>query len=306
MMVTGKEQELAEKLRDDINYHNYRYYVLDDPEIPDSEYDRMLRELQELEAAHPELVTPDSPTQRVGAEPLDAFSEVKHEVPMLSLGNAFDEQEVNDFDRRAREKLGIKNIDYAVEPKLDGLAISLLYVNGMLERAATRGDGNTGEDVTLNVRTIDAIPLRLRGTGYPKKLEVRGEVIMTKAGFNQLNETQRKNNAKLFANPRNAAAGSLRQLDPRITATRPLSFFAYGVGAVEQGKLKDTHSAIMQQLKDWGIRINPESKTVNGVSGGLDYYEQLQKNRDRLDSDIDGIVYKVDRLDFQQALGFVA
>jgi DNA ligase (NAD+) len=305
-MTANKEQQHAEKLRNDINYHNYRYYVLDDPEIPDSEYDRLLRELQELEAKHPELVTHDSPTQRVGAEPLDAFSEVKHEVPMLSLGNAFNDQEVSDFDRRAREKLDVQSIEYAVEPKLDGLAISLLYINGVLERAATRGDGNTGEDVTLNVRTIEAIPLRLMGKDYPLKLEVRGEVIMTKAGFNQLNENQRENDAKLFANPRNAAAGSLRQLDPKITATRPLSFYAYGVGVVEQGKLPASHSAIMQQLKDWGMRINPESKTVNGARGCLDYYEQLEKKRDALDYDIDGIVYKVNRLDYQKKLGFVA
>lgn len=305
-MAASKEQQRAEKLRDEINYHNYRYYVLDDPEIPDIEYDRLLRELQQLEAANPELITHDSPTQRVGAEPLNAFSEVKHEVPMLSLGNAFNDQEVSDFDRRAREKLNVKSIEYSVEPKLDGLAISLLYKNGVLDRAATRGDGATGEDVTLNVRTIDAIPLRLMGKDYPEKLEVRGEVIMTKAGFNQLNETQRKNNAKLFANPRNAAAGSLRQLDPKITASRPLSFYAYGIGVADKAKLPGTHSAIMQQLKSWGVRINPESKTVKGAQGCLEYYEQLQEKRDSLDYDIDGIVYKVDRLDYQQQLGFVA
>lgn len=305
-MASTKEQKRAKELREQINYHNYRYYVLDNPEIPDSEYDRLLRELQELETEYPELITPDSPTQRVGAEPLSSFAEVKHEVPMLSLGNAFNEQEVLDFDRRAREKANLKNIEYAVEPKLDGLAISLLYIDGLLERAATRGDGTTGEDVTLNVRTIDAIPLRLMNKGYPKKLEVRGEVIMTKAGFEQLNEMQRKNNAKLFANPRNAAAGSLRQLDPKITATRPLSFFAYGVGVVEGAKLPATHSEIMNKLKQWGIRINPESKTVKGVEGCLAYYGEMQNKRDKLDYDIDGIVYKVNSLDTQQELGFVA
>ncbi|MGD8811301.1 MAG: NAD-dependent DNA ligase LigA [Thioalkalispiraceae bacterium] len=305
-MASTKEQKRAKELREQINYHNYRYYVLDNPEIPDSEYDRLLRELQELETEHPELITPDSPTQRVGAEPLSSFAEVKHEVPMLSLGNAFNEQEVLDFDRRAREKANLKNIEYAVEPKLDGLAISLLYIDGLLVRAATRGDGTTGEDVTLNVRTIDAIPLRLMNKGYPKKLEVRGEVIMTKAGFEQLNEMQRKNNAKLFANPRNAAAGSLRQLDPKITATRPLSFFAYGVGVVEGAKLPATHSEIMNKLKQWGIRINPESKTVKGVEGCLAYYGEMQNKRDKLDYDIDGIVYKVNSLDTQQELGFVA
>ena len=306
MSPEKQQQQRAEKLRDEINYHNYLYYVLDSPEIPDSEYDRLLRELEELEAAHPELITPDSPTQRVGAQPLEAFSEVKHEVPMLSLGNAFNDQEVSDFDRRAREKANLKDIVYSVEPKLDGLAISLLYIDGVLERAATRGDGTTGEDVTLNVRTIDAIPLRLFGKGYPAKLEVRGEVIMTKAGFNQLNEMQRANNAKLFANPRNAAAGSLRQLDPKITATRPLSFFAYGVGVVKGAVLADTHSGVMQQLKKWGIRINPESKTVKGVKGCLAYYQQMQNKRDALDYDIDGIVYKVDSLEAQNHLGFVA
>jgi len=305
-MSSGKQQQRVEKLREEINYHNYRYYVLDDPEIPDSEYDRLLRDLQELEAESDEPIPMDSPTQRVGAQPLDAFSEVKHEVPMLSLGNAFNDQEVSDFDRRAREKSNLKNIEYAVEPKLDGLAISLLYIDGVLERAATRGDGSTGEDVTLNVRTIDAVPLRLMGKSYPKKLEVRGEVIMTKAGFNQLNEIQRKNEAKLFANPRNAAAGSLRQLDPKITATRPLSFYAYGIGVVDGVKLPNTHSAIMQQLKDWGIRINPESKTVKGADGCIEYYQYLQNKRDSLDYDIDGIVYKVNSLDVQQQLGFVA
>lgn len=305
-MSLTKEKQRVEKLREEINYHNYRYYVLDDPEIPDSEYDRLLRELQEIESAHPELITADSPTQRVGAQPLEFFSEVKHEVPMLSLGNAFNDKEVSDFDRRAREKANLKTIEYAVEPKLDGLAISLLYIDGILQRAATRGDGTTGEDVTSNVRTIDAIPLRLMGSDYPRKLEVRGEVIMTKAGFNQLNEMQRNNNAKLFANPRNAAAGSLRQLDPRITATRPLSFYAYGIGVVEGVTLPVTHSGIMQQLKNWGIRINPESKTVSGAKGCLEYYQQMQNKRDSLDYDIDGIVYKVNSLTAQQQLGFVA
>jgi len=252
----------------------------------------------------------------VGAQPLDAFKEVKHEVAMLSLGNAFSDQEVFDFDRRVQENIAkkktdkekntTKEISYAVEPKLDGLAISLLYINGVLERAATRGDGTTGEDVTLNVRTIDAIPLRLMEHDYPKKLEVRGEVIMPKAGFNQLNIRQREKNEKLFANPRNAAAGSLRQLDPKITATRPLSFYAYGIGVVEGVKLANTHSGIMQQLKAWGIRINPETKTVQGTKGCVAYYQEMQNKRDSLDYDIDGIVYKVDSIEAQQQLGFVA
>ena len=220
MSASAEIRKRIEKLRKDINYHNYRYYVLDDPEITDAEFDRLMRELETLEGKYPELVTSDSPTQRVGAKPLKQFAEVRHEVPMLSLANAFSDGEVDDFDRRGRERLGVKQLDYSVEPKLDGLAISLLYKDGVLLLGATRGDGTTGEDVTLNVRTIDAIPLRLLGKGYPSVLEVRGEVIMTKAGFEALNEQQRKNDAKLFANPRNAAAGSLRQLDPRITATR--------------------------------------------------------------------------------------
>ena len=198
----------AEKLREQIDYHNYRYYVLDDPQIPDAEYDRLLRELQALEAKHPELITPDSPTQRVGAQPLAAFGEVRHEVPMLSLDNAFDDDELTDFDRRARERLKVERIDYTAEPKLDGLAVSLLYENGVLLRGATRGDGTTGEDITQNVRTIGSIPLRLIGAGFPRRLEVRGEVFMSRAGFQQLNERQQQQGTKLFANPRNAAAGS--------------------------------------------------------------------------------------------------
>ncbi|WP_455217828.1 NAD-dependent DNA ligase LigA [Kaarinaea lacus] len=306
MSIPDKVNKRVEKLRDEINYHNYRYYVLDDPEVTDAEYDRLLRELQQLEEQYPELITPDSPTQRIGATPLKQFDEVKHEVPMLSLGNAFSDQEVMDFDRRARERLGIDQIEYSVEPKLDGLAISLTYEQGRLVRGATRGDGYTGEDVTQNIRTIDAIPLKLRGKDYPALLEVRGEVIMTKSGFEQLNETQRKQGAKLFANPRNAAAGSLRQLDSRITASRPLSFFAYGVGKVSENSLPDTHSHIMHCLKDWGLPVNPESKNVKAATGCLKYYQQLQDKRDSLTYDIDGIVYKVDRLDYQEQLGFVS
>jgi DNA ligase (NAD+) len=306
MSVSAEIRKRIEKLRKDINYHNYRYYVLDDPEITDAEFDRLMRELEKLEGKYPELVTSDSPTQRVGAKPLKQFAEVRHEVPMLSLANAFSDGEVDDFDRRGRERLGVKQLDYSVEPKLDGLAISLLYEDGILVRGATRGDGTTGEDVTLNVRTIDAIPLRLLGKGYPSVLEVRGEVIMTKAGFEALNEQQRKNNAKLFANPRNAAAGSLRQLDPRITATRPLSFYCYGTGKVSDDSLSQTHSGIMQQLKAWGLPVNPESRVVKGVKGCLEYYRYMQNKRDNLPYDIDGIVYKVDRLVHQQQLGFIS
>ncbi|HEB86378.1 MAG TPA: NAD-dependent DNA ligase LigA [Gammaproteobacteria bacterium] len=294
------------QLRDEINYHNYRYYILDDPEITDSDYDRLLRELQDLEQQYPDLITPDSPTQRVGATPLETFAEVKHRVPMLSLGNAFSEQEVLDFDRRARERLGVDVVEYAVEPKLDGLAISLRYEDGILVQAGTRGDGTTGEDVTLNVRTIDTIPLRLIGHDYPKVLEVRGEIIMDKAGFEKLNQSRREQGEKEFVNPRNAAAGSLRQLDPRITASRPLSFFSYGVGELVEGELPDRHSAIIKKLQDWGLRINPETQVVKGVQGCLEYYRRIQDKRAALPYEIDGVVYKVDPLVQQEQLGFVA
>ena len=306
MSASAEIRKRIETLRKDINYHNYRYYVLDDPEITDAEFDRLMRELESLEGKYPELVTTDSPTQRVGAKPLKQFAEVRHEVPMLSLANAFSDGEVDDFDRRGRERLGVSQLEYSVEPKLDGLAISLIYEDGILVRGATRGDGTTGEDVTLNVRTIDAIPLRLLGKDYPSVLEVRGEVIMTKAGFEVLNEQQRKNNAKLFANPRNAAAGSLRQLDPRITATRPLSFFCYGTGIVSDDSLPQRHSEVMRQLKAWGLPVNPESRVVTGVKGCLEYYRHMQAKRDSLPYDIDGIVYKVDRLDQQLQLGFIS
>lgn len=304
MAISAKNRVL--KLRDEINYHNHRYYVLDAPEIPDSEYDRLLCELQKLEIKHPELITPDSPTQRVGAQPLSFFSEVKHLQPMLSLNNAFDEEEVFDFDRRCRDKLTAVEIVYAAEPKLDGLAISLLYENGQLIRGATRGDGLTGEDVTQNVRTIDAIPLKLMGKQYPSRLEVRGEVVMTKSGFDKLNETQRKKGGKTFANPRNAAAGSLRQLDPKITATRPLMFYSYAVGLVEGGKIPDTQTEVLARLKNLGLPVNPEIQRVKGSSGCLDYYQMIGKKRDKLDYDIDGVVYKVDKLIEQEQLGFVS
>ena len=296
----------ADKLREQIRYHNYRYYVLDDPEIPDAEYDRLLRELQALEAEHPELISEDSPTQRVGAAPLAAFGEVRHEVPMLSLDNAFDDDELTDFDRRARERLNVERIDYTAEPKLDGLAVSLLYEDGVLVRGATRGDGTTGEDITQNVRTIDSIPLRLIGAGFPRRLEVRGEVFMSRAGFQKLNERQQQQGGKLFANPRNAAAGSLRQLDPRITAQRPLEIFCYGIGLVEGGTLPDRHSEILEGLRDWGLRVYPGIRRVAGLKGCSRYYRDLEARRDSLAFDIDGVVFKVDRLDYQRELGFVA
>jgi len=305
MTIRKQEQQRASALREQLNHHNYLYYVLDNPEVPDAEYDRLLRELQVLEEKHPELLSADSPTQRVGAAPLKAFNEVAHEVPMLSLNNCFNEQELADFDRRVREGLEKDNIEYVAEPKLDGLAISLLYEKGVLVRGATRGDGSKGEDVTQNIRTIDTIPLRLQGQDYPERIEVRGEVIMTKAGFVKLNERQSVNNDKTFANPRNAAAGSLRQLDSRITATRPLEFYCYGVGISTQA-LADCHHKVLQQLKIWGFRLNPEVKVVQGMQACLDYYNSIQIKRDALDYDIDGVVYKVDRIHDQEILGFVS
>jgi len=298
-------REIA-RLREQIEHHNYQYYVLDHPEIPDAEFDRLMRRLQDLEAQHPELITPDSPTQRVGAQPLKEFAEVRHTIPMLSLNNAFSDEEAMEFDRRARERLDEERIDYVAEPKLDGLAIAIVYENGVLTRAATRGDGYTGEDVTLNVRTIEAVPLKLRGKKIPPLLEVRGEVYMPHRGFAELNKRQEKRGEKSFANPRNAAAGSLRQLDPRVTAERPLSMYCYGVGEVRGVELPDRHSKILDQLRDWGLRVSPEIKRVRGIEACLDYHRELLERRDKLPYDIDGVVYKVDRIEQQEALGFVA
>jgi len=307
MMLSVEYRATAESLRKEIEYHNRRYYTLDAPEITDAAYDQLLRELQALEAQYPELLTADSPTQRVGGEPLDAFSEVVHPVPMLSLDNAFDQQEFADFDRRVRERLELTDeVHYIVEPKLDGLAISLLYEDGLLVRGATRGDGKVGEDVTQNIRTIPTIPLHLTGSGYPKRLEVRGEIFMPKAGFNRLNERARQQGEKGFANPRNAAAGSLRQLDPKIAAARPLAIYCYGFGLVEGGQLGKSHYESMQLLAQWGLRISPELKQLSGISACHDYYQQLAQRRDGLDYDIDGVVYKVDDLQQQQHLGFVS
>ena len=293
-------------LRDELRHHNHRYYVLDDPEIPDSEYDRLMRELKALEAEHPELVTSDSPSQRVGAKPLDEFGEVRHAVPMLSLDNAFNEEDVQDFDRRAREKLEVEGVEYTAEPKLDGLAISLRYEKGLLARGATRGDGSTGEDVTQNVRTIKSIPLQLLGKGWPTVLEVRGEVYMPKRGFEELNRALAAKGEKTYVNPRNTAAGSLRQLDPRVTAERPLEFYAYGLGEARPDKLPGRHSEVLEKLRGWGLRVNRETQKVKGAEGCLGYYARLGAKRDLLPYDIDGVVYKVDRLDWQQELGFVA
>ncbi|HHW77439.1 MAG TPA: NAD-dependent DNA ligase LigA [Xanthomonadaceae bacterium] len=311
MTVPGAAPNRAAELREQINRHDYRYYVLDDPEIPDAEYDRLLRELRELETAHPELIVPDSPTQRVGGAPLAAFQTIRHAVPMLSLDNAFTIEDVADFDRRVRERLGDAlpagaTVAYAAEPKLDGLAVSLRYEDGLLVRGATRGDGHTGEDITANLRTVRALPLRLVGEGWPRVLEVRGEVFMPRAGFEALNEQARARGDKTFANPRNAAAGSLRQLDPRVTASRPLDLFCYGVGAVEGGSLPDRHSVLLDRLRDWGLRVCPERRVVVGTAGCLAYHQDLLNRRDALPYDIDGVVYKVDRLDWQRELGFVA
>jgi len=266
----------------------------------------LLRELQTLEQANPELITDDSPTRRVGAEPLSSFGEVRHEVPMLSLDNAFGDDELGEFDRRVRERLDMESVEYAAEPKLDGLAVSLLYEGGVLKRGATRGDGSSGEDVTLNVRTIQSIPLRLLGGGYPQRLEVRGEVFISHEGFRKLNEHARKREQKPFVNPRNAAAGSLRQLDPKITARRPLEIYCYGTGLVDKGVLADRHSEVLQQLREWGLRVYPGIERVSGLQGCVNYYRALEQQRSSLPFDIDGVVFKVDRLDLQQRLGFVA
>jgi DNA ligase (NAD+) len=307
----------AEDLRAQIDEASHRYHVLDDPTIADAEYDQLMRELEAIEAAHPDLVTPDSPTQRVGARPSSEFAEVRHEVPMLSLGNAFAEEEVAEFVRRIETRLDegrarTQPLRFSVEPKFDGLAISLRYENGAFVRGATRGDGETGEDVTLNLRTIKSIPLRLRGKDFPKLIEVRGEVYMPRAGFEKYNEAARASNGKIkvLINPRNAAAGSLRQLDPRITAQRPLAFYAYAVGVVEAGPIQSgmmpaTHSQTLRKLHEWGMPVSKLVDTAIGVEGCLEYYRRIGAQRDALPFDIDGVVYKLDDLATQRELGFV-
>jgi DNA ligase (NAD+) len=295
------------QLHEELTEHNYRYYVLDKPTIPDAEYDRLFKELQSLEAQYPELMTPDSPTQRVGAQPLKVFSEVKHEIPMLSLENAFTHEDLIAFDKRIRQRLDSPDeIEYVCEPKLDGVAINLLYENGLLVRAATRGDGTTGEDVTQNVKTIAAVPLRLRGKLYPKRLEIRGEVYIPLAAFEEYNRQAEKTGGRIFANPRNAAAGSLRQLDSKITASRPLSLFAYGIGYSEGGDLGKRHSDILKQLELFGFRVNPEIKVLKGIAACFACYQEIEAKRDKLPYEIDGVVYKVNSLALQQDLGFVS
>ncbi|QSA95711.1 NAD-dependent DNA ligase LigA [Methylococcus sp. EFPC2] len=296
----------AAELRKQIEYHNRRYYQFDEPVIADAEYDALLRELQALEREYPELQTPDSPTQRVGAAPLAAFAEVRHEVPMLSLDNAFEDGDVLDFDRRIREKLERDDTEYLAEPKLDGLAVSLLYEDGVLVRGATRGDGHSGEDVTHNVRTIRAIPLRLSGSGYPQRFEVRGEVFMPKTGFEAMNRKALEAGEKVFVNPRNAAAGSLRQLDPAATAARPLAFYCYGYGVYPAEALPATQYELMERFRNWGLPINPEIRQIRGAQGCLDYYRDLMARRHGLPYEIDGVVYKLGRFDWQAEMGYVA
>lgn len=306
MTAPAQIQKQVRVLRELINNYNYCYYVIDNTKVPDSEYDRLMRDLEALEAQYPELVTPDSPSQRVGAEPLAALGKVTHEIPMLSLNNAFSEVELADFDRRVKERLGTDPVEYAAELKLDGLAVSLLYQEGVLVQGATRGDGITGEDITHNVRTLPTVPLRLRGKEIPPLLEVRGEVYMPREQFAQLNRKQAAKGEKPFVNPRNAAAGSLRQLDPRITAGRRLAIFCYGVGKVDNGALAGRHSEILSQLGRWGLRIPPDLEVVKGFAGCLKYYQKVLERRDRLAYEIDGVVFKVDRLYQQRGLGFVA
>ncbi|ENM3721478.1 NAD-dependent DNA ligase LigA [Vibrio cholerae] len=299
-------QRLTE-LRKTLHEHGVRYYVEDAPTIPDAEYDRLMRELLKLEAAHPELMSSDSPSLRVGGRPLDAFESVVHEIPMLSLDNAFDDSELESFYRRMTDRIpAVQHSAFCCEPKLDGLAVSLLYENGVLTRAATRGDGTTGENITENVRTIKSIPLRLQGADFPTCLEVRGEVFMPKAGFEALNARALKKGEKQFVNPRNAAAGSLRQLDSKITAQRPLAFYAYSVGVIEGGELATSHYQRFLQLKGWGLPICPETKLVTSLAEVKAFYQDILQRRQSLAYEIDGVVIKVDDIQLQERLGFVA
>ncbi|AEO41880.1 NAD-dependent DNA ligase LigA [Xanthomonas euvesicatoria] len=306
MTASPDPAQRIDALRRRIEDANYRYHVLDEPQMADADYDKLMRELEALERAHPELASADSPTQRVGHLAASRFAEVRHALPMLSLGNAFSEEEVTEFVRRISERLEVKQPLFSAEPKLDGLAISLRYENGEFVQGATRGDGATGEDVSANLRTVKAIPLRLRGEGWPQVLEVRGEVYMPRAAFEAYNAQMRAQGGKVLANPRNGAAGSLRQLDARITAQRPLSFFAYGVGEVSEGALPQTHSAILAQLRAWGFPVSALVEVVQGSDGLLAYYQRIGAARDGLAFDIDGVVYKLDDLAGQRAMGFVS
>jgi DNA ligase (NAD+) len=303
------------ELRARIEQANYRYHVLDDADITDAAYDRLMRELEVLESTHPLLASTDSPTRTVGTRARGGFAEVHHQLPMLSLGNAFEQEgdsererfrEIAEFERRIEQTLDRSSPVFSVEPKLDGLAISLRYEQGVFVQGATRGDGETGEDVTANLRTVRAIPLKLRGQGWPDVLEVRGEVIMLRRDFEAFNEYARAQDEKPLANPRNGAAGSLRQLDPAITAKRRLSFFAYAIGMVEGGELPSTHSATLQQLREWGFPVSPEVDTASGFDGLLAYFRRIGAKRDSLPYDIDGVVYKLDDYDGQREMGFVS
>jgi DNA ligase (NAD+) len=302
----AKAAQRAKRLRDEIDGHDYRYYVLNEPSVPDAEYDRLMKELRDIEAAHPELVTPDSPTQRVSGAASSEFAEVRHIIPMLSLNNGFTDEDLADFDRKVRERLKDDGpIDYSATPKLDGLAVSVLYRDGVFERAATRGDGVTGEDVTANVATIRSLPRRLRGNP-PAVLEVRGEVFLPYAGFEKMNREAAARGEKTYVNPRNAASGSLRQLDPRITARRPLDLNFYELGVVEGGSVPERHSELAAWLNSFGLRTGREGKKVRGIEGCLEYYREIGARRSKLEYQIDGVVYKVDRRSDQERLGFVS
>lgn len=299
--------EQIKQLKAQIENYNYQYYVLDNPTIPDAEYDRLMRELIALEEANPELKSADSPSQKVGGMALAAFDKVNHEVPMLSLDNAFDEEEFYAFDKRMKDRLkDSSDLAFCCEPKLDGLAVSILYENGVLVRAATRGDGQVGENITENVKTIRNVPLRLRGESIPARLEVRGEVFIDDKGFAKLNQTQQEKGDKTFANPRNAAAGSLRQLDPKITASRPLMLYAYSTGVVDGFELAETHYEQLMQLKEWGLPVCPEIRTADNAKDAFAYYSDILARRATLGYEIDGVVIKVNDKAIQQTLGFVA
>jgi len=304
--VTGAPAARAAELRAELRQHDYRYYVLDDPSVPDAEYDRLMRELRALEAAHPELVTPDSPTQKVAGAASAAFGEVVHRIPMLSLDNAFSDEDVAAFDRRIHERLGVEgDLDYVAEPKLDGLAITVIYRDGAIAQAATRGDGLTGEDVTANMRTVRRVPHRLTG-GAPQLLEVRGEVFMPLKGFERMNARARERGEKVFVNPRNAAAGSLRQLDPAVTRARPLDAFFYGIGSLEGAPYPLLQSQLLAWLRELGLPVSPDARTVRGVAGCLAYYRDIGTRRAALPYQIDGVVYKLDSRADQERLGFVS
>lgn len=307
-MNSDKIEEQIAKLREKIRRYDYHYYVLDEPLVPDVEYDRCIRILQELEQNNPQLITADSPTQRVGGTPADAFTPLMHGQPMLSLSNVFSEEELSAFIRRVSERIDEPNQElvFVCEPKLDGLAVNLTYEQGILAHAATRGDGTTGENITANIKTIASIPLILRTNNPPHLLEVRGEVYMPKAGFEEYNKKARESGEKLFANPRNAAAGSLRQLNPAVTAKRPLAIYCYGFGTCEGYRLPDTHWAQLQLLRELGFRVSETIKKEVGMKGCLVYYHELLEKRAQLPYEIDGVVYKINSIALQQQLGFIS